>query len=243
MVIALIGYGKMGKAVEKAAIEKGHEVVIASSSRNDGIRTEPLSKSDVVIEFTRPDAAVQNLLNCLDHAVPVVCGTTGWYESYDSVKTRFVEKKGALFTASNFSIGMNLVFELNNMLSRWTSHMPEYHPSILETHHLQKLDKPSGTAITLANGISHNHSKRFDWKLQDDKAILPDNILPIYSFREEHVVGTHEVKWRSEIDEITLRHEAFTREGFAHGAISAAEWLVDKIGVFGMRDMLFEKQK
>ncbi|MFM7079069.1 MAG: 4-hydroxy-tetrahydrodipicolinate reductase [Bacteroidota bacterium] len=179
MVIALIGYGKMGKAVEKAAIEKGHEIIIASSTRNDTIHTESLSQADVVIEFTRPDAAVNNLLTCLDSAVPVVCGTTGWHESYDSVKARFIEKNGALFTASNFSVGMNLVFELNAMLSRWTSHMPEYHPSIVETHHLQKIDMPSGTAVTLANGISQNHSKRFEWRLQEDKNIFSDNILPI----------------------------------------------------------------
>ncbi len=242
MIIALIGYGKMGKAVEKSALSKGHDVLVASGSKNEPINPDYISKADVVIEFTRPDAAVKNLLFCLEHRKPVVCGTTGWQQEYDQVKQLFTNQKGSLFTASNFSIGMNLVFELNSLLSKWTSEIPGYMPSIKEVHHLQKIDKPSGTAVTLAKGITENNESYRNWKLMNGDEGVSDNLIPVYSFREENVIGVHEVNWISDIDKITLSHEAYTREGFAFGAIAAAEWLIDKQGVFEMRNMLFENR-
>lgn len=242
MVIALIGYGKMGKAVEKTALSKGHTVMIATRSQKEPIDLDVIQKAEVVIEFTRPDAAVTNLMLCLEHQKPVVCGTTGWQQDYNRVKDAFTNGNGSLFTASNFSVGMNLVFELNSMLSRWTSEIPGYMPSIREVHHLQKLDKPSGTAVTLANGICNNHSDYNDWKLMDGDEGVSDNLIPVYSFREENVIGLHEVNWISDIDKITLSHEAFTREGFAFGAVAAAEWLIGRKGVFEMRNMLFENK-
>lgn len=243
MKIALIGYGKMGKAVERIALSQGHDVVLACSTSNAAIHISILTSCDVAIEFTRPDAAVNNLMICLEHGIPVVSGTTGWHDQYETVKQCFLQKKGSLFTASNFSIGMNFAFELNRQLAQWISIYPSYKPVIHEVHHLQKIDKPSGTAVTLATDIIEQNKHISQWRLQDNEQALDDQILPIQSERLEGVVGLHEVQWTSPIDRISIVHEAFNRDGFALGALNAAEWLIGKKGVFGMADMLFGTNK
>lgn len=243
MRIGLIGYGKMGKAVELTAAKRGHDVAVLKQSANSPIDLALLDTCDVVIEFTRPDAAVENMMTCLEKGIPVVTGTTGWQSEYDAVRDSFMKGNGALFTASNFSVGMNLVFEINKMLAKWLSNKQTYSPSISEVHHLQKIDKPSGTAVTLANDIIHNSETVRDFELSDDLIESKNNILPIKSIREEGVIGIHEITWTSAIDQISLRHEAFSRDGFAMGAVDAAEWIINKKGVFGMNDMLFETNK
>ncbi|MFM7054806.1 MAG: 4-hydroxy-tetrahydrodipicolinate reductase [Bacteroidota bacterium] len=243
MRIGLIGYGKMGKAVEQTAAKRGHDEVILKHSAISTLDNGLLGSCDVVIEFTRPDAAVINLMSCLEKGVPVVTGTTGWQQEFDAVRDSFIKDNGALFTASNFSVGMNLVFEMNQLLAKWLSRGHSYTPSINEVHHLQKIDKPSGTAVTLAKDIIYNNEVIRDFELSDDLKITKENALPIKSIREEGVIGIHEVAWTSEIDKISLRHEAFSRDGFAMGAVDAAEWIINKKGVFGMNDMLFEKNK
>lgn len=240
MRIGLIGYGKMGKAVEQTAAKRGHEVVVLKQSANSSIDLANLGSCDVVIEFTRPDAAVDNLMTCLEKGIPVVTGTTGWQKEYDTVRDSFIKSNGTLFSASNFSVGMNLVFEINRMLAKWLSNNHAYNPSINEAHHLQKIDKPSGTAVTLAKDIIDLKNNLTDFDLAEDIHHLKENVLPIRSIREDGVIGIHEVVWTSAIDKISLRHEAFNRDGFAMGAVDAAEWIVDKKGVFGMKDMLFK---
>ena len=242
MRIGLIGYGKMGKAVEQTAVKRGHDVVVLKESAKSSIDLDSLSTCDVVIEFTRPDAAVNNLMICLEKGKPVVTGTTGWQNDYDTVRESFLNGHGALFTASNFSVGMNLVFELNRLLSTWLSNNHAYKPSINEVHHLQKIDKPSGTAVTLAKDIVLNSNSINAFEISDETNDSKDNILPIKSIREDGVIGIHEVNWTSSIDQISLRHEAFSRDGFAMGAVDAAEWIINKKGVFGMTDMLFENK-
>ncbi len=243
MRIGLIGYGKMGKAVEQTAVKRGHEVIVLKQSSNSPLDPSLISSCDVVIEFTRPDAAVNNLMTCLKNGIPVVTGTTGWQNEYENVRDSFLRENGALFSASNFSVGMNLVFEMNRMLAKWLSSSQSYAPSINEVHHLHKIDKPSGTAVTLAKDIILNNDIIIDFELSDETTGTKDNILPIESIREEGVIGIHEVTWTSAIDQISLRHEAFSRDGFAMGAVDAAEWIINKKGVFGMTDMLFETNK
>jgi 4-hydroxy-tetrahydrodipicolinate reductase len=239
MKIALIGYGKMGKAVERIALEQGFEIVLAGGSSNATLDISVLKSCDVAIEFTRPDAAVHNLMTCLQHGVPVVTGTTGWQDQYETVKQAFLEHNGSLFTASNFSIGMNFAFELNKQLAQWLSKYPSYQPAIHEVHHLQKIDKPSGTAVTLANDIITQNTHISNWQISENKEQVANQILPIHSERLEGVVGIHQVQWTSPIDRISIGHEAFNRDGFAIGALNAAEWIMGKHGVFGMSDMLF----
>lgn len=243
MRIGLIGYGKMGKAVEQNAVKRGHEVVVLKQSAKNSIDLELLGTCDVVIEFTRPDSAVSNLMICMEYGIPVVTGTTGWQNDFDTVCDSFMNANGALFTSSNFSVGMNMVFEVNRMLSTWLSNNPAYKPTIQEVHHLQKIDKPSGTAVTLAKDIILNSQKIRDFEVTNVSTNSNDDILPINSIREEGVVGIHEVTWTSAIDQISLRHEAFSRDGFAMGAVDASEWIINKRGVFGMTDMLFENNK
>jgi 4-hydroxy-tetrahydrodipicolinate reductase len=241
MKIALIGYGKMGKAVESAAIKSNCQVFVASKSSLEPIDLDVLKSSDVAIEFTRPDAVVTNLLCCLESNIPVVTGTTGWNSEFENIHDLFTSKGGCLFSASNFSIGMNMVFELNALLSKWISKYDEYHPVIDEIHHLQKIDKPSGTALTLAADLIKNHNHYLTWKLHSEGEAIPEKNLPIHAHRKEGVVGTHEVSWKSPIDSISIKHEAYSREGFATGALAAAKWVIGKKGVFGMKDMLFSK--
>ena len=243
MKIALIGTGKMGKAIEEKALLAGHEIVLQINSGNPSDLTpENLKSADVAIEFTRPDSVISNLLVCLQAQIPVVCGTTGWHMEYESVRKQFLERNGSLLTATNFSIGVNLMFQLNIELSKWMNAHPSYFPQLTELHHIRKLDKPSGTAVTLAQDLIHHHPSITSWELQEGNESAAGSVLGIRSIREDEIIGTHQLTWTSPIDSISIRHEAFNRDGFAIGALLAAEWLAGKKGVFGMSDVLFSKE-
>jgi 4-hydroxy-tetrahydrodipicolinate reductase len=236
MKIALIGTGKMGQAIEKLALSRGHEIVLKLNHENiDSYSNEDLKVADVAIEFTRPDAATSNLKRCLEANIPVICGTTGWYDELNQITDQFTNNNGALVYASNFSVGVNMMFELNRILAKWMQSHNDYRVSLSEIHHIHKLDTPSGTAVTLANGIIENNSEYLKWTLEENQA----NAIYIDAKREPEVVGTHDVKWESEIDIIQLHHHAKSRDGFALGAIHAAEWIIGKKGVFTMKDILF----
>ena len=230
MKIALLGYGRMGQAIEKVAVERGHEIVI----RKD---VEPLevdlSIADAAIDFSHPSAAFDNIKLCIDNDVPVVSGTTGWLDKYEEVKEYCELKKGSFIYASNFSIGVNLFFNLNAYLAQMMKNIKGYEPTMEEIHHIHKLDAPSGTAISLANDILENSEKdKWNSSSPDKKELF------IKVKREGEVPGTHSVAYSSAIDEIEIKHTAFNREGFALGAVVAAEWLKDKSGVFSMKDVL-----
>lgn len=230
MKIALLGYGKMGKVIERIALERGHEIVMKKSG-NDTF--EGLEKADVAIDFSIPDAAVTNISTCLNSNMPVISGTTGWLENYDKMVSLCQEKKGAFIYGSNFSLGVNIFFELNNQLAKIMSRFDQYKVSMEEIHHTQKLDAPSGTAITLAKGIIDN-SNYSSWALENAK----DDEILIDAKRIENVPGTHTVEYNSEVDSIEIKHTAHNREGFALGAVIAAEWIRDKKGIFTMKDVL-----
>lgn len=232
MKIALLGYGKMGKAIEQIALNRGHEIVlkINKSSRDYNIR-----EADVAIDFSIPDAAVSNISHCLNNDVPVISGTTGWLNDYDDIAQLCKEQDGAFIYASNFSLGVNLFFELNNYLAKLMQPQTQYNASIEEIHHTQKLDAPSGTAITLAKGIIDNSIAK-DWHL-DNSTQNPESIS-IEAKRIENVPGTHIIKYDSNIDSIHISHTAHNREGFALGAVVAAEWIIGKTGIFTMKDVL-----
>jgi 4-hydroxy-tetrahydrodipicolinate reductase len=231
MKIALLGYGKMGKVIEKIALERGHEIVLRKSSTSayDG-----LENADVAIDFSIPSAAVSNITKCLQLNVPIVSGTTGWLDDYPKMVALCKKKKGAFIYGSNFSLGVNLFFELNNYLAKMMSKFNQYSVSMEEIHHTQKLDAPSGTAISLANGIIEN-SDYIDWSL--DKNSNENNIY-IDAQRIENVAGIHSVFYTSAVDTIEIKHSAHSRDGFAFGSVIAAEWLLGKKGVFTMRDVL-----
>lgn len=233
MQIALIGYGKMGKAIEQLALQKGHEITARITSTS--MLKTAVFKADVVIEFTRPDSAYKNVTWCLRKGLPVVCGTTGWLEQLDEVHQLTRKTNGTFFYASNFSVGVNLFFRVNALLASLMAAHPEYKIGIEEVHHIQKKDAPSGTALTLANDIIRHISRLKKWTLQADHT--PDE-LPITSVRTGTVPGTHTVSYRSELDTITIRHEAHSREAFARGALAVAEWLPGRKGVLTMDDFL-----
>lgn len=230
MKIALLGYGRMGQAIEKVALERGHEIVI----RKD---IEPLEVdlgiADVAIDFSHPKAAFDNIKSCIDKGVAVVSGTTGWLDRFEEIKEYCNEEDGSFIYASNFSIGVNLFFNLNAYLAQMMQHIKGYEVSMEEIHHVHKLDAPSGTAITLANDILA-HSKKNNWTISSQ---AKDELF-INVKREGEVPGTHSVSYTSAIDAIEIKHTAFNREGFALGAVVAAEWLKDKKGVFNMKDVL-----
>jgi 4-hydroxy-tetrahydrodipicolinate reductase len=230
MKIALLGYGKMGKVIERIAIERGHEIVLKKDENNtyDG-----LSNADVAIDFSVPTAAVENISNCFHTHVPVVSGTTGWLEHYDHILALCHEKKGGFISSSNFSLGVNLFFEVNDYLAKIMAPYSSYSVAMEEIHHTQKLDAPSGTAISLAKGIIENSSYT-NWTL--DKATT--NEIHIDAKRIADVPGTHTVTYGSEVDSIEIKHTAHNREGFALGAVIAAEWLAGKQGFFTMKDVL-----
>jgi 4-hydroxy-tetrahydrodipicolinate reductase len=234
MNIALVGYGKMGQAIEKIALQRGHNVVLRIRTDNRH-ELENLSNVDVVIEFTRPEAARENVMDCLKQGVPVVCGTTGWNEGLDQAKIKALDSHTAFLQASNFSIGVNIFFEVNKLLASLMNEQPDYQVSIEETHHTQKKDAPSGTAISIAEQILDNMDRKMHWV--KDKA-ENDEQLPIIAHRIEDVPGTHNVKYTSAIDEIEIIHTAHSREGFAYGAVLAAEFLAGKKGIFTMQDVL-----
>lgn len=236
MKIALLGYGKMGHAIEEIAVTRGHEIVLKINDENlEDLTKENIRKAEVAIEFTNPDSAVENILFCLKEKVAVVCGTTGWLENRKSVEDRCKELNGSFLYASNFSVGVNIFFELNKKLAALLKPHPAYNVAIEEIHHTHKKDAPSGTAITLAEQIIGVSDKKEKWINEESKN---ENELSIISKRIDEVPGTHSVKYTSSIDDIEIIHTAHNRKGFAEGAVLAAEFIVDKKGVFAMKDVL-----
>ena len=229
MKIGIIGYGKMGKAIEKVAIDRGHLI----SFKTNNCDLNLINDVDVTIEFSTPESAFTNIKNCIDSNVPVVSGTTGWLEDLDDIKKLCDKKNGSFLYASNFSLGANLFFELNKKLTHLMSDKNQYKTSIDETHHIHKLDRPSGTAITLADDIISN-SRYKNWELDSSSK----DKININSSREKEVNGVHKVVYSSENDIISIKHEALNRNGFALGAVISAEWLVNKKGCFSISDML-----
>lgn len=232
----MIGYGKMGKTIEEVAAERKHRIVARLTSNANAQDWEKLRMANVCIEFTRPDAAPTNFKRCLEMGLPVVTGTTGWYERMDEVVTWCKSGDCSFFWASNFSIGVNLFWQANKKLAELMALHPGYKAGITEIHHTQKLDAPSGTAITTAEQIIQRHPGYDRWRLASE-GDAPATLL-IDAIREEDVKGTHIVSYDSEVDRIELKHEAKSRRGFALGAVLAAEWLLDKKGLFTMEDML-----
>jgi 4-hydroxy-tetrahydrodipicolinate reductase len=237
MRIALIGYGKMGKAIEEIAISRGHIISLRISSSNP-LDQADLSETDVAIEFTRPDLAVKHIKDCINQNVPIVVGTTAWQDKLEEVSNYVSNKNGSLLHASNFSVGVNIYFELNRILAKLMVNQKNYLIKAEEIHHVQKLDAPSGTAVSLLNDIIKINSNYTDWKLVSDFGEKMDHIVPIIAKREPDVPGTHEISYESEIDTISIKHVAHNRKGFALGAIIAAEFLVNKKGIFTMSDVL-----
>lgn len=234
MRVAIIGYGKMGKAIEKILLTAGHQVHQSFNSTTP-VTSDALKGADVAIEFSEPGTAVANIKACFDARVPVVVGTTGWYEQLDEIKALQKQQNGGLFIASNFSIGVHIFQQTNRFLAKLMNQFNEYVPSIHEIHHLQKLDAPSGTAITTAEVMLNELN---DFTIWSNDKNTTDSELIISSARLPNVKGTHEIRYTSEIDTIELRHEAHSRKGFAMGAIKAAEWMLTKKGLFSMDDML-----
>ncbi len=230
MKIALLGYGKMGKVIEKIALERGHEIVLKKDEFNtfDG-----LSTADVAIDFSTPSIAVENISTAINHGIPVISGTTGWLENYPEIERLCNEKKAAFLYGSNFSLGVNLFFELNEYLAKMMAKFKDYKVTMEEIHHTQKLDKPSGTAISLANAII-NHTDKNNWAIENPKE---DDVF-IDVKRIDDVPGTHSVYYNSDVDFIEIKHIAHNREGFALGAVIAAEWIIGKKGIFSMKDVL-----
>ena len=236
MRIALIGYGKMGQAIEALALDRGHTISHRISDTNiDELASVTSDSTDVAIEFTHPDAAFGNVMHCLKNGVPVVCGTTGWMQQKSQAENSCREMGGAFFWASNYSIGVNLFLKASNYLAKLMDAAPQYDVQMEEIHHVHKKDAPSGTAITLAEGILEGLSRKKRWanELNED----PDT-LPIVSIREDEVPGTHTIRWQSGNDLLELSHVAHSRQGFAAGALQVAEWLPGRKGVFGMDDFL-----
>lgn len=238
MRIGLIGYGKMGKAIERIALERGHSIAYKINSDNP-ISSQDLNVADVAIEFTQPALAVNHIHACLDANLPVVVGTTAWQEHLATVISAVEAKDGSLLYASNFSVGVNILFQINERLAQLMSKQPDYKASIEEIHHTQKLDAPSGTAVTLAEGILSNHAAYHSWvsALNEDPTAQVGE-LPIKALREPDVPGIHTIAYDSPIDTISLTHIAHSRDGFALGAVIAAEFLAGKKGIFTMRDVL-----
>lgn len=230
MKIALVGYGKMGKIIDEISQNRRHEVV---ARLKETPTKESLNDADVVIEFSNPEAAFENIKVCLENKIPVICGTTGWLDKKTEIERIAVEQNSAFLYGSNFSLGVNLFFALNEKLAKLMNNVDEYQCQLEEIHHIHKKDAPSGTAISIAEGIIEN-SKYEAWKLDETK----DKELGIFAIRENEVPGTHSVFYRSEVDEIEIKHTAFNRNGFALGAVIAAEWIVGKQGVFSMKDVL-----
>ncbi len=240
MKIALIGYGKMGKAIEQIALNRGHEVVLKINRSNlHDFVPEELLKADVAIEFTAPESASGNVMRILDAGIPVVCGSTGWNEDLPAARAKCIERDTAFLQASNFSIGVNIFFELNKKLAQLMNDWPEYNVSVEETHHTQKKDAPSGTAITILEQILDNLKRKETWSLETGGQ---GSEVAVVAHRVEHVPGTHNVKYTSAIDEIEIMHTAHSRDGFAYGAVLAAEYIQHRKGNFTMRDVLMENK-
>jgi 4-hydroxy-tetrahydrodipicolinate reductase len=241
MKIALLGYGKMGKIIEEIAISRGHTVVLKVDEHNAKSFTDAeLKQADVAIEFTRPDAAIGNIRRCFAVGVPIVVGTTGWYDHLETIIAECKSNNATLFHASNFSIGVNLFFQVNERLAELMNGFPEYNVVVDEIHHVHKLDAPSGTGITIANGLLSKMPRKTKWQHYEGTApeTVVETELPIISHREGEVPGTHSVTYVSAVDRIEITHEAFNRKGFALGAVVAAEYTNGKKGVLNMRDLL-----
>ena len=238
MNIGLIGYGKMGKAIEEIALERGHQIVFKADSAHP-ISPDIIATADVAIEFSLPELAVKHIEMAAESKTPIVVGTTGWNAILEEVEKIVNTQNGSLIHASNYSIGVNIFFELNSKLAELLSEHPEHQACITETHHLQKLDSPSGTAISLANEILNHHDSYLSWVAGDGTPPhVNSNQLGVTAIRLPGVPGTHTVKYQSEIDTISITHEAHNRKGFALGAVIAAEWILNKQGVFTMKDVL-----
>jgi 4-hydroxy-tetrahydrodipicolinate reductase len=236
MKIALVGYGKMGKEIEQIAISRGHEIALKVNSSNaDTFSNEELKMADVAIEFSVPQSAINNINRCIDTNVPVVVGTTAWLDKKEDVIIRCIDNNGALLYSSNFSIGVNLFFQLNEKLAELMKPYNEYEVTMEEIHHVHKLDAPSGTAITLANEIIEQLPRKNKWVVNTGAKA---NEIEIRAIRTNSVPGTHSITYNSEIDSISIEHIAHNRKGFALGAVIAAEYLKDKKGIYTMRDVL-----
>ena len=232
MKIALVGYGKMGKIIDEIATQRNHEIV---ARLNESPNSENLNNADVVIEFSNPEVAFNNIKTCLENNIPVICGTTGWLDQKPEIEKIAAENNTAFLYGSNFSLGVNLFFALNEKLANLMKNFPEYNVQLEEIHHTHKKDAPSGTAISLAEGIIKNDQRFEGWKLDETK----DKELGIFAIREDEVPGTHSVFYKSSVDEIEIKHTAYSRNGFALGAVIAAEWIQGKTGNFSMKDVLF----
>ena len=230
MKIALLGYGKMGKVIERIALERGHEIVL---KKDQDTSFDGLKNADVAIDFSVPNSAVANISECLINGIPVISGTTGWLTNYPKMVQLCEEKNGSFIYGSNFSLGVNVFFELNEYLAKMMANLKQYKVSMEEIHHTQKLDAPSGTAISLANGIIEN-TDYVNWTLENPC----ENEIHIDAKRIENIPGTHAVFYDSKVDQIEIKHTAHSREGFALGSVIAAEWLMGKKGVFTMKDVL-----
>jgi 4-hydroxy-tetrahydrodipicolinate reductase len=239
MNILLLGYGKMGKVIEQIALGRGHQIVgkIDVNNRHE-LATFSRDNVDAVIEFSAPEAAYENLKWCMSKGLPTVCGTTGWLQHRPEIEQLCQENKAAFFYASNYSIGVNLFFRLNKYLAKLIAPYSQYQVHTTEIHHIHKLDAPSGTAITLAEGLIKHLAAKTEWANQAEVA---ENQIPIVSLREGEVPGTHIIRYNSEVDSIEIKHTAHNRQGFALGAVVAAEWLSPRQGVFGMDDLLGEE--
>lgn len=244
MKIALLGYGKMGKIIEKIALSRKHEIVLTIDHETlHDLTPENLQKADVVIEFTTPASVLSNIEHCFNANVPVIIGTTGWYEKLPEVKQQCIEGNKSLLWASNFSVGVNVFFHVNKLLAKVMNKYPYYEVQVEEIHHTQKMDSPSGTAITIAEGIINNTDTKNEWinvlttDDSDDDANVAPNQLLIESLRIDSVPGTHTVIYDSEVDSIEFKHTAHNRNGFALGAVLAAEWLHDKKGFYSVEAM------
>lgn len=236
MNIALIGYGKMGKAIEEIALQKGHKIVIKIDQDNfDAFTRENFSQADVAIEFTNPHSAFENIKKCIEFGIPVVSGSTGWTNKLDELKVLCQQKNSAFIYASNFSIGVNIFFEINKKLASMMDHLPDYDVNLEEIHHTQKKDAPSGTAITLAEGILEKVERKKKWV--NTISSNPDDLV-IVSKRIDPAAGTHSIKYTSAVDDIEIIHTAHNRKGFAAGAVLAAEYIIGKNGFFTMKDVL-----
>lgn len=236
MKIAIIGYGKMGKTIENMAIEKGHQIYLKIDKEHPlHLNLDRLSQIDVAIEFSQPEIAYSHIQTCIAHGIPVVSGTTGWLDKKHLIEAQCKETQGAFFYASNFSIGVNIFFEINRKLAKLMNAYPEYKVNLEEIHHVEKLDAPSGTAISLAEDIIQGLDHKALWVNTETNE---ENTLSIISKRIPKVPGTHHIQYQSSIDSLEIKHTAHSRTGFAMGALMAAEWLVDKQGIFGMKDLL-----
>ncbi len=236
MKIALIGYGKMGKEIEKIAISRGHTIsLIVDEHNSSSITSQDLKKAEVAIEFSTPGTVLSNIQKCFDAQVPIVVGTTGWNKEEATIVDACKKNNNSIFFSSNYSLGVNIFFQINKQLAKLMSPYKNYNVSMEETHHVHKLDKPSGTAITIAEQVIQNFEAKKSWNIDNTNK---NESLFIEVKREDEVPGTHKVAYSSEEDEITIEHKAYNRKGFALGAVLAAEYMNGKIGVYGMKDLL-----